>query len=273
MNEEPGITRATSAQEEHPLAEEVPESSEAPVLAHSRTVPPFRNLVLLEPDGKVLCEGEGLKSFSAVGEGEDTLSSREGISNEVTITRPRSTPLFRSLVPREPLGRVLYRDEVIIRQIYDSVTAAINHTTNHVVQPRSGTTHDLHKQLASLEWEPRSDTNFDYLVLLLSSCVDDKETVTGLIQRIWKERENKSHQRFVYPAMPVRVRGIIQRKGDVSKKRIRLRDGKFSIHIILDEAHTLHQDPAFLMGRSLFVLGIVQDVGNEVIIKAGALLL
>jgi len=237
-------------------------------------MPPFRNLVLREPAGKTLCEGEGLKALSTTGEEvEDTSADQAGISNGVTPPRSLSTSPFRSLILREPLGKVLYRDEAIIRQVYDSVAAAVNRASECVTQPRSRAMHALQQQLVSLEWKPRSDTNFDYLVLLLSSCVEDKETVSGLIYRIRMEREDKFHHRFVHPAMPIRVRGFVQRENDVSKKRICLRDGESSVYIILDKEHSLHQDPAFLVGRSLFVLGVVQNLRNEVIIEAGALLL
>jgi hypothetical protein len=177
--------------------------------------------------------------------------------------RSRSIPPFRNLIPQEPLGKVLYRDEAVIRQIYDS---------NLAQQLRTKAAHDLYEQLTSLEWNPRSDTNFDYLILLLSSVVQDKRRVSDLIRQIDEERERKSRKPFVYPGMPIRVGGVVRRKGDVSKRGIRLRDDECSVRVILDRAHTLYQDLEFLKGRFLFILGIVQKI-EEVTIKAGAVLL
>jgi len=180
---------------------------------------------------------------------------------------------FRNLYPDEPLGKVLYRDQVVIRQIYDSVTATANLDSSLAERILFRTTNDPYEQIAQLECSPQDNTNFDYLVLLLSSIVQYKGSVGDLIRKISQERANKSVDDFAYPGMPVRVCGVVRYEGDVYEKEIYLYIDECSVCVLLDQEHSLDKDIEFLRERFLFVLGTVFSIKDRTKIKAGALLL
>lgn len=179
---------------------------------------------------------------------------------------PSSGSSFHNFTRYEPLGKVLYKDKVVIRQMYDTVMAEIEHSKSFVGHSQLDATSNLCEQLISLEWSCKSDTNFDYLVLLLSSTVQIKESVRDFRNRISNE---KSVSDSIYPGMPLRVCGVIQAKTDVSDKEICLHIDEFSVCIILEQEHTFYENASFLIGRYLFVLGITQNVERNSI-KAGA---
>jgi len=180
---------------------------------------------------------------------------------------------FRNFIPDEPVGKVLYRDEVVIRQVYDCITAMATLDSTLAQRLLFRAAHDVYQQIARLECKPREDTNFDYLVLLLSSIVLFKESVSDLVRRVYKEKEDKPKEDFVYPGMPLRICGVVHDEDDVHESKILLHVDEFDVQVLLDQEHSLHQDIEFLKDRFLFVLGVVDGIENEVMIKAGALLL
>jgi hypothetical protein len=220
--------------------------------------------------------------------GENSEAAPTSIIGKIELLPTPETPIVLETVPSsahehalpfchltalDPIGKILYADEAVIRQIYDCVSAAARLDDELARQLLSEEERNRYKQIASLEWNPDSDTNFGYLILLLSWILRDKKSTGELVCLINEERASGSKLMVIYPGMPIRVCGVVRSRRDVQRREIRLREDKFSVRIALEQEHTLYRDAAYLSEHFLFVLGIVQNIEKTVIIKAGALLL
>jgi hypothetical protein len=205
--------------------------------------------------------------------GEHGLNDSRMPGNQTEEQASVHSGMFRNLVPDKPLDKVLYRDRVVIQQVYDSITAMANLDAALAQQLLYRAACDAYIQIAHLECNPNDETNFDYLASLLSSVVPYKKSVSDLIRQINKERQGKFGSDFVYPEMPVRLCGVVTHNTDILEREIYLHIDEFSVRVLLNQEHSLHQDIEFLRNRFLFVLGIVGNIEGQVTIKGGALLL
>lgn len=183
---------------------------------------------------------------------------------------------FRNLVLLTPSGKILYRDKEIIRQVYDAISAEAIQHANPIAGSQIIASSQVSELLESLDWSPRSDTNFDYLILLLSSVMRDKKSVADLVCEINRNRERNAYLNStdsIYPGMPVWVVGLVGEEKDVHEREICLRTGEFSIRVVLNLKSSLRHDASFLANRLVFALGIVRSIDEEVFVDAGALLL
>lgn len=177
-----------------------------------------------------------------------------------------STSSIRHLVRKDPIGKVIYRDNQLVRQTYDAVAVeAFCHENINEDEIRT--------RLRDLQWQIRDDTNFDYLALLLSSAVHSKVTVDELILQIREEKEKGFDYTSIHPGMPIRMRGFIRRSGDIARKEMVLCEGKARVKILLQQQHSFQRHISFLVKNPIFVLGLVDVIEHGVIIRAGAVLL
>lgn len=204
---------------------------------------------------------------------------------------PSREPVRRLALEVKPLGKLLYKNEVIIRQMCDCIAASRMHDglsssqvspfkyiVEHFISTPSSVRWsqllrpDLPGQTNEfeIEWSRGRDINLDHLVLVLSSVVPVKKNVKELIDRINEQCDDD----LVYPGMPIRVHGTMLSKNDMSHKKICLHgEGKCMVQVTFGKSHDLDWSDSLLQGRSVFVLGIIRSIGKNAIIESGALLL
>jgi len=204
----------------------------------------------------------------------------------------------RKLIPEaRPVGKLLYNDEVILRQMCDCIVAStmydktpspqipkdffaspFKYIAEHFIStPSSARWSQVlqaesqeHSNEFELDWDRGKDINFNHLALVLASVVPAKKSVKQLIDRISKQRDDD----LVYPGMPIRVHGTVLSENDILPEEIHLHgEVKSSVQVIFDCKHGLGWSAGLFQGRFTFALGIIQSIGKDTVIKAGALLL
>jgi hypothetical protein len=198
----------------------------------------------------------------------------------------------RTLTPAaRPLGKLLYKDKAIIQQIYDCIVASrmynrlplshvppLKYIEEYFISTPSSARWlqlvppDSQEQSNEfeLEWNPAEDINFDHLALVLAMAVPVKKSVEELVNRTNDQRDED----IIYPGMPIRVHGLVMSGDDISSKEICLHgEEKSTVRVIFTCDHGLDWSPALFQERLVFVLGIIQSIGEDVITKSGVLLL
>ena len=205
--------------------------------------------------------------------GEYKLTRKIKPKNEDTNTSIAESIKFRNFFPNHPQGKILYKDEILIQQIYDIIIATANSDSSLAQKLLFRVSSDKYLQLAKLDIKRDGGTNYDYLSLLLSSLVKYKNSVGGLQTQINQGKRQVSSIDFIYPGMPVRVCGMVQRSADILGSEIRLSLDEFSATILLNKEHSLNRNVKFLRSKFLFALGVIVSIEREVCIRAGALFL
>jgi hypothetical protein len=143
-----------------------------------------------------------------------------------------STPPFSS-------HRILYRDENVIQKIREQVST---------------------EELLS-----------DYTILDLTMLIPSKSVKQAILQ-IEAQTSSTPVEELIHPGMCINLQGNIQSQEDISPRGIHLKDDEFEIDIALDQEHSLDQASHVLQERSLYTLGIVEDIKTP-IVKAGVIVL
>ena len=135
--------------------------------------------------------------------------------------------------------RILYRDESVIQEIREQVSTEV---------------------LLS-----------DHTILDLTTTIPSKN-VKQVILQIEAQTSSTPVEDLIHPGMHINLCGYVQSQDDISLKEIHLREGEFEVNVALDQEHSLNQASHVLRERSLYILGIVEDIKIP-IVKAGAIIL
>jgi len=197
---------------------------------------------------------------------------------------------------------LLYRDAVVVQEIYDQVIASIMRDESilaklkriiigqpllsgdftfdgligvdeFVLKPSAKWTLGLEAGAdVELKWNLDSDKNTNSAILMLFSAMPIRN-LAEVIRQIKSQRSDTPVEDLIYPGMAISICGTIRRKNDLLPNEVRLRDERYSAQVILAQGHHLDQALRFLRRRPLYVLGIIQTIEKSLTIKAGAVLL
>jgi hypothetical protein len=120
------------------------------------------------------------------------------------------------------------------------------------------------------KWSMASRTNTNNIVLMLLAAMPTRD-LEEVHREIKMQRAHTFAERLVYPSMPIKVRGVVRTRRDITAQEMCLRNHKCSARVLLDSQHMLSERMTLLRQRHVCVLGIVQSV-KKLTIRAGAIL-
>ena len=192
------------------------------------------------------------------------------------------------------MGRLLFKDIEIIRQIRDYSIAITTHTVpednrfpqtpaQYIANPllvQPSTARWLHvpnrdakadRSEFELEWRSSLDgeVNYDRLAMILAFAIPWRKSVEDVFRCI----EKQTGEDLIYPKLPIRIYGRLSGPSDIARSSIRVRAESTNqyIQVKCNSAHRLSWS-ADLFNRHLFALGIVSRIDHGIVVTAGALM-
>ena len=98
------------------------------------------------------------------------------------------------------------------------------------------------------------------------------KSVKQTVLQIESQTHSTPVEDLINPGMRIDLYGSILSKDDISPKNVILRIDNYEFNVALENGHSLKQAMHILQGRTLHVIGIIQNI-TAPIIKAAAIIL